>query len=251
MLGVFGCFMIFYFNKNELKAPMGRFLIAYFIADFVNSAAKSFGQIPYKNGETSFACQAQAATIVCSSLSIILFNVFILLLILKAVYSRTRIQNPLVKYESVAILFGYILPIPFATYPLLERFNGKTIFGNVGIWCWYSSKSPVFQIIFFYGPVWIVIISNAIVIAITWHSFKRAEHLKRLEYVTKRMVAFLIAFVITWAIATINRLVIIMTGRSYYLLNVLQIVFSATKGFWDFLALLYCWWIRPTQKLVP
>ncbi|KAJ2999453.1 hypothetical protein HDV02_002938 [Globomyces sp. JEL0801] len=70
MLGVFGCFMIFYFNKNELKAPMGRFLIAYFIADFLNSAAKSFGQIPYKNGETSFACQAQAATIVCSKFKI-------------------------------------------------------------------------------------------------------------------------------------------------------------------------------------
>ncbi|KAJ3307809.1 hypothetical protein HDV04_002535 [Boothiomyces sp. JEL0838] len=156
------------------------------------------------------------------------------------------------------ILASFVIPIPFALYPLFGKPMGISMVGDVDTWCWISKAHAVYQIYLWFAILWIIFVFNLLILAATiWAIKKNEKALKQPvqnnskmsfgTYVQRRMLAYLIGFVIVWTPSSLNRIAQIALGYPVYTLGIMQALVSPTRGFIDFCAYFYSWWYSPAN----
>ena len=171
------------------------------------------------------------------------------------------------KLELYYILIAFTFPLPFALYPLLNTLNGARYFGDADQWCWFSKSTSIYGIYLWFILLWIFFAFNLIALFLTAQHFQKmttltnrsrsasADKLSKdkkkptTTLVVRRMVAYMIAFVIVWTPSNINRITQLVVGSPIFGLSVAQSLVSPLRGFLNFCAFIYAWYHSDENKL--
>ncbi|KAJ3042168.1 hypothetical protein HDV00_008055 [Rhizophlyctis rosea] len=117
---------------------------------------------------------------VVSRLSDVLWAGFIALNLVLTMFFRYASYD-LGKMEKYYHLVGWGLPfIPSIVFLFLETAEKGPVYGDATLWCWIATPWSPFRIIFFYGPIWAVILfTGCVYIAVGFKVFYTDRHLKK------------------------------------------------------------------------
>jgi ABC-type multidrug transport system fused ATPase/permease subunit len=270
-LGFIGvCCMGFmlYRKPSSFRNPTGRLILAITFTDLMDSITKFIGRWGPGSGVNSPLCFAQAFSIQQFNIASVTRKLFFilvgLLLGLNALYliylkgSGEKIQ----KWEPYMILFAFLFPLPFSLTPMFYRPNNQSMVGDVDTWCWISRNSQVFQLYFWFLLLFIFLFLNILILIFTVIGIKRLESEEAVKdsstnekrkkrfgtFVIKRMMAYLIAFVVVWLPSSLNRITQLSAGTTVFVFAYSQSLISPMRGFINFLAYFYTWWYSSLKK---
>lgn len=244
---------------------MGRIVLGLAVSDFIDSSFKLIGRWGPDSGVEGALCLTQAVGIQEGTLSSLLFSLSMCLIILRAILGQSAVVMTRAK-EFTVIALCFIVPIPLSLIPAFIKPNGVSLIGDSDQWCWIKGgkSNLVYQIVFFYGIFWfgklcllyVVFLFNVFSLLYTYFSLSGLcakiddpSMKKKTLYVVKRMVAFLTAFLFAWTASNINRMTTFALGSPVYELAALQAWFSPSRGFYNFLAFMYCYYTSPARTL--
>ncbi|KAI8911884.1 hypothetical protein EDD86DRAFT_246126 [Gorgonomyces haynaldii] len=205
---------------------------------------KFIGRWGPESGVDSFLCQLQAVMIQEGNISSVVLSAFMGLNALYILYNGPSSLATIKKYEWLAILIGFTSPLPFALVPLF-------MYGDAQNWCWFTKQNTLYGIYLWFMWLWILFAFNLVCLFFAMRHFseKRAIALgssvsvnksqgsikgekasRSVTPLVKRLTAYMIAFVIVWTPSSINRIVNLATGDSYFILSLLQVIVSPTRG---------------------
>ncbi|KAL2914307.1 exosome non-catalytic core subunit rrp46 [Polyrhizophydium stewartii] len=259
-LSLIGCACIvieFARSRSSFNSFMGRIILALCATDALDCIFKSIGRWGLAAGNSSLLCQLQAAAI---QYSILESALLIWALAISAVYISVfrGSADVLRRLEWPMIATCVCIPIPTAIVPIfLTPINGVRMFGDADQWCWIAKPYAIYQIYLWFVWLWTVMAFNtaAFLIARSVISAQlQANALLRTEspgdaarrLLLKRMLAYLLSFVIAWTPSTINRLVQLTLGTSVFELSVWQSIFSPMRGMANCIAYFYA--SRPDKR---
>ncbi|KAJ3316109.1 hypothetical protein HDV04_000319 [Boothiomyces sp. JEL0838] len=244
-LGVIGFILLFYqFIKynGEFKSAMGKIVIVLALGDLMDSCVKAIGPIGYSWGTETPLCQFQGSVILFANNSSIFNSLTIGLWAVYLTYFNGDVKYILrndYKFIGVNLCIACTFALLAALLPPSSYQSKTHMIGNADLWCFISSKFVFYQMFLQFIWVFIVTFLNTIFILLTWrfstctHMGQRSRHTK--AFIT-RLLYYLAAFLIVWIPITINRMVIAATGNSYFILAVIQAMFSPSRGFYYALA---------------
>ncbi|KAI8897991.1 slime mold cyclic AMP receptor-domain-containing protein [Globomyces pollinis-pini] len=248
-LGVCGMLYFIITSKHSFRNPTGRLIIAITVTDLFDSCTKFIGRWGPESGINSFLCRAQAFSIQEFNLANVTLGLIMGLNTVYLVLFRGSVDK-IQKYEPYMIAFSFTFPLFFAIYPV-----ATSMVGDVDTWCWIGKPFGPFQIGLWFGILWVIFCANIVVLSITAWSVKKLDSIMAASassktksfgpLIIKRMVAYLIAFLIIWTPSSVNRMSQLIAGRSFFPLALLQALVSPTRGFINFMAYFYTWWHSP------
>ncbi|KAL2911372.1 hypothetical protein HK105_209163 [Polyrhizophydium stewartii] len=256
LLGV-GGIVYFYFTKPKwFSNSMGRLVLALAFADFVDGISKFVGRWAIEAGTNSFWCQAQASAIQTATLANICVNLVIALNMLYIVFFSGSVKT-LQRSEAALIALCFVVPFAFTVPMFATPTSVGNMIGDSDFWCWIGSQSAIYQIWLFYFELWFVFSIQILAYFFTWYGLRRLQgkissatnatarssH-KYNTIMVKRMMAYSIAFMISWGPPTVNRMNNLATGQPIFALAVAQSTFSPLHGFINFCVFVY------TRKLL-
>ena len=180
-----------------------------------------------------------------------------------------RAEPALFGVVGLVALVVAVIPIP------LELYNVSTAwcwiqahpFGcdhdGVGATCERGNNSLMWQILLFYGPVWVTIAYTAVVLAVVLRKVvasdgrvsqlvaesKRYDTTKKLA---RQVLMFMLALTLTWAPVTVHRIYTAITGEPSLFWTMLGTVCVSLQGFFNMLAYLHprCARVREERERV-
>nr|KAJ3422609.1 Exosome component 5 [Polyrhizophydium stewartii] len=197
-------------------------------------------------GCASLLCQLQAAAI---QYSILESALLIWALAISAVYISVfrGSADVLRRLEWPMIATCVCIPIPTAIVPIfLTPINGVRMFGDADQWCWIAKPYAIYQIYLWFVWLWTVMAFNTAAFLIARSVISAQLQANALLLLLKRMLAYLLSFVIAWTPSTINRLVQLTLGTSVFELSVWQSIFSPMRGMANCIAYFYA--SRPDKR---
>lgn len=150
--------------------------------------------------------------------------------------------------------------------PLITSFSGLglNLYGVTGQWCWISRNFFWYRFIFFYIPLWIILVYVSIVMILIILLVRQNDRLnivnknqphaieKRSNYFRKvqvQSVLYIFVGVIVWLPGTALRIQeAIVVNQSLFQLQVLQVLAVPSDGFLNFLVFLYPRWSEMRKK---
>ncbi|KAJ3271101.1 hypothetical protein HDV01_007038 [Terramyces sp. JEL0728] len=256
-VGVLAMFVMLYRNPESFKNPTGRLVLAITVTDLFDSVTKFIGRWGPDSGLTSFLCYAQTWSIQQFNISSVILGMLMGFNTVYLIFFKGSVEK-IQKFEPYMILVSFIFPIPFALYPMFGKPLGIPMVGDVDTWCWISKQHAVYQIYLWFAILWIIFVLNLLILAATVWAIKKNEKAlnqpvqqnSRMSfgvYIQRRMLAYLIGFVIVWTPSSLNRITQLALGYPVYTFGILQALVSPTRGFIDFLAYFYSWWYSPAN----
>ena len=91
------------------------------------------------------------------------------------IYNGPSSLTTIKKYEWLYISIGFLFPLPFALYPLLQTNNVVPFYGDADQWCWFSKQNSIYGIYLWFAILWIVFLSNLICLVLTARHFSIAS----------------------------------------------------------------------------
>ncbi|KAI8924623.1 hypothetical protein BC831DRAFT_464860 [Entophlyctis helioformis] len=241
-----------YLKPKWFSNSIGRLVLALAVADVVDAVAKAAGRLGPNSGAQSFLCQAQATIIQEATLASVFFGLTVAVYMLFIMYFQGSLAI-LKRFEKQVIALCFLAPLPFTITPLVVKTDGLTnMIGDGDIFCWIGKKDAVYQIYLFYVIVWAVFVVQLVAYFLTWYGIYRLE--QEIQTISKssgkgssvyrtimvkRMMAYTLAFMITWTPSSLNRMYQISTGSTLFPLALLQAIFSPLRGTVDFGVFLY------------
>ncbi|KAI8899448.1 hypothetical protein BC833DRAFT_585677 [Globomyces pollinis-pini] len=257
LIGVLGVAVSYYKYPGEFKTPMGRLILAMSVADLIDASSKFAGRWTMASGVASLGCQAQGALIQMGTLSAIFLSFVMAATVVMVITAKTHFSITR-NYELVAVACCFLIPVPMSVIPLmLKSPDGTPLIGDSSQWCWIKG-GPTFpqQLMFFFVPFWAVFLFNVIALLLVWgkindlnKNIRNPHDRKKSFYVVKRMVAYLVAFLFAWTASTVNRMSTFYFGYSLFPFAILQALCSPARGFFNFLAFVYCQRTNPANLL--
>lgn len=145
------------------------------------------------------------------------------------------------KYIKYYHIVSWVLPVIISIILYCLQFvdipgvpQGTPVFGNATFFCWISNSYATYRLVFFYVPLWTTFVYCVFVYGYIWRSFvrsrnkfspagttsgsssentgtggsnaQRAQLQRGHERFIKKAACYMIAFVIAWTPATINRI---------------------------------------------
>eukprot|EP01038_Epipyxis_sp_PR26KG_P012324 gene12324-16529_t len=227
-------------NPNEIMT--NGMLKILFSIDFVLAIFYGIGVSGTKN--QSF-CQLQGFVVQGFGLFAILWNLLMsiqfYLWIVKKRHPK-RLVKGFKRWTIAIILFTSLIAIIFA---------GLGIYNNSALWCWIGSKYPILRLVFFdiiLIGTWIATIflfreiSTSLKIRSRGSSKLDSKINELLDsnednlLIQRKLMLFTAAFAISWFFAVLNRLVEISSGKLYFSLSLLEVIFLPLQGFFNAIA---------------
>ncbi|ORX59188.1 hypothetical protein BCR36DRAFT_366373 [Piromyces finnis] len=162
--------------------------------------------------------------------------------------------NEIEKYENFFHFFiwiiSFILTIPF--FFLEQETTNKaesTSLDYVTFWSFKNENYEKYQLIFFFGPIWIVFIINSVIFISLEIVCRKRESLKSCidksnqkdDFVVKRTCLYLFILFITWIWGTLNNIQdFIEKDHPVFILHFLFALFTPLQGFLN--SLVYFWY---------
>jgi hypothetical protein len=257
LLGVMGIVLMYFIRREEFQTPMGRLILGMAFSDFIDASWKLVGRYAPDSGITSTICIAQTIGIQEGTLSSIFFTFCMCWMIVRSLMSSTPLI--MTKRKELAIIGGcFLIPLPLSILPaVMSPPDGKTpLVADSDQWCWIKGGSYLpYQIVFFYGLFWFVFVFNIFSLIYTYYALEKLNanitdvRVKRKTmYIVRRMTAFLVAFLFAWTASNVNRMTSFALGSPVYELTMLQGFFSPARGFFNFLAFMYCYYTNPARR---
>jgi hypothetical protein len=176
------------------------------------------------------------------------------------IYFRGSVDK-IQKVEPYLILLAFTIPLPFSLLPLVLSPGGISMVGDVDTWCWISRSHQIFQFYFWFFILFIIFGLNLIIISLTVYGIRvqqrelvvsdkklTKEQIKQNKkksfgrFIVKRMLAYLIAFMVVWAPSSLNRTTQLAAGTTVFVFAYAQSLISPMRGFINFLAYFYTWY---------
>nr|KAJ3415777.1 Mitochondrial translocator assembly and maintenance protein 41 [Polyrhizophydium stewartii] len=161
------------------------------------------------------------------------------------------------KYEWFTIAATILFSAGMSVIPLfLQPILGVRMYGDANLWCWIVSVYSQYQIYFTF--MWIRGVIVIAIIALGCIHYKLAKLGARMslanssnswsndlrKFVIGRLVAYLIAFIVTRLPTSVNRVTEIVAGSPIYEMSLFQAGFLPARGMFDFLAnFLFSMWV--------
>lgn len=130
--------------------------------------------------------------------------------------------------------------------------------------CERGDNAEIYRWAIFYGPLWAAIVATMVVMTLLVRTVRAQENrLAKYQFASSRGVLaqtqqiqdrqrnrqsrratntalrYVAVFYVTWVFATVNRLLELIIGHSYFWLGVLSAVFVPLQGFFNFLVFIY------------
>jgi hypothetical protein len=223
------------------------------ISDFFASLGFFLGRWPLANGIGGF-CYFQAVLIEQFGMSSAFWTVCIAINLFSLIYRR-KTERQLARYEPFYHLAAWGLPVPMWVICLaVSEPNLGTPFGDASLWCWITVKWGIFQILFFYVPLWACFLFNLCVYILTGYKIfkefrrlkdsktpqgKKLDKKKKLSYM-RSVSGYILAFFVTWVWGSINRAQNWANPlHPIFVLFLFHAIFTPLQGFLDFIV--YAW----------
>ncbi|KAL2911094.1 hypothetical protein HK105_209455 [Polyrhizophydium stewartii] len=234
------------------KNLMGRLVLALAVVDFLMACAKVIARAGPNAGTDSLLCMAQAGIIENFGLVSVFIGLAIALSMMYIVFFNGSIRF-VQKFEWSIIAACFAIPLPITATMFIYTEDGEHIYGDADFWCWITSKHGTRQFSFLFVIQWAIL-----AFVLTWIGLRRVENdlarsattptatgestgsdKKYSKLMSKRMMAYTLAFIDGRIPSTANRLYPLITGTPLFELSLLQAVFSPLAGFIDCLVFLY------------
>nr|KAJ3420072.1 hypothetical protein HK105_006150 [Polyrhizophydium stewartii] len=238
-------------HRKNFKNPTGRVLLAIGILDFFDAIAKFAGRWTLSDGPGSVLCQFQAFFLHFSNMSSAFLS---LALALNALYlvAFDGSVDLILKLEWLVIAVSLLIPAVIAAIPLFwQPIAGVRMYGDAQLYCWIVSTYTQYQIYLLFMWLWAMIVFTFFVLFYLRYKFNKLDarmasnssgptkSSEMRKFVVRRMIAYLIAFVVIWTPSSVNRITQLVIGSPVYELNVFQAMFIPSRGLFDFLANYY------------
>jgi hypothetical protein len=155
-----------------------------------------------------------------------------------------------------------IIPIIVGLSGLLVRnSDGNRFYGDSGPWCWISKPYLIFQLLLLYIPLWIVFLFNLIIYTsvghLIWNNSKSsglqpAKETNKYKYIyIKNVSLYLLAFLATWAIPSVNRFYnYFHPDKPLFILHLLHALLLTSNGVLNCAVYFYVAWISRVMPSV-
>jgi hypothetical protein len=221
----------------------------------VDSILNLIGRAPIVPGEIGIGCKAQALFVQWNSWVEWLLGLAMTLYTFLVISKHSIVWFH--RWESTILSMAIIIPTPLAIFMLFSYPNGEDpLIGDADLWCWISTRNyPQFQLYFAFLPL--VLLSAIELIVIVWisrllghlqKSIKAKSYQPYRNFIISRMIAYYLAFCITWLPTIINRFWTATSGQVVNALLLLQAVTYPMQGMVQFLVYLYTWHISPLNR---
>ncbi|KAI8056873.1 slime mold cyclic AMP receptor-domain-containing protein [Syncephalis plumigaleata] len=254
-----------YLYWKHMRTAIARIVFFMAISDLVASISMALGRLGPISGTKNAFCQLQAAGMQWGDISSILWTGMISINLIWIMY-RGRAVDDIQKYERVHLLVCYAAPLIWAVVPIFIRVDGHTrVYGDADLWCWVSPDLATAQMVLFYVPLWIIFAFNIVTyLAVGRLIWKRAHMVARggdsngansYRYTYGKNVSlYLLAFLLVWTPATLNRIhTIAFHGERSFVLNLLHSIMTPSRGLINCLVYCYITWysqIRATSSVM-
>lgn len=303
-LSLFGSSSILYDiwsnRRLKLQRPYYRILLGMCVIDMITSISLGLSTWPvprdevgvYGNVGNTQTCTAQgffSQLILGSPLYNCMLATYYLLLG-KFHFTEEQIAKRFERYMHFAALLPTV-GIALAGLPL-------TLYNNANLWCWIAAWPPgsesfngheseeieclrghgswLYRWVFFYAPIWLIIVVVTIMMTVLTISIRSEErksivmvralqeqakenrtdmesngdpshengmpfsqvevfNLERSRRMFHQATFYVLVFYLTWWAPTINRLIQMTTGDSYYFFMVATAIFAPLQGFFNFI----------------
>ena len=247
---------------SAFKSPTGRLVLAITMTDLFDCTTKFIGQWGPMSGVDGILCQYQTWSITHFNISSVLLGMIMGFNAMYLIYFNGTVEK-IQKYEWLMIAICFLFPLPFSLAPLFLKPLGVNMYGDANMWCWITAEHGVYRIYFWFSILWIVSIINIFTLTLTVMEIRKNQgYLKNLSaafkpktkeedlaakgktfgnFITKRMMAYLIAFFLVWTPSSVNRVYGLFVGEPSFVLNLAQSICSPSRGFINFIVFFYSW----------
>ncbi|KAI9593077.1 hypothetical protein BDF19DRAFT_415726 [Syncephalis fuscata] len=186
-------------------------------ADILSMIGYSISRYGPRAGQHTALCQIQGLLIEVGDLSAILWPGCIAMDLMLVMYKGRSISQVDQLHYRIYAPICIIIPIVIGFSGLLiENNNGDRFYGDSGPWCWISKPYAAFQLFLLYIPLWIVFLFNLLIYSsvgrLIWNHSKlsgrqlASRETNKYKYTyLKNVSLYLLAFLATWAVPSINR----------------------------------------------
>jgi hypothetical protein len=260
-LGVLGALItcVAYLYWKHMRTAIAQIIFYMAIADLCSSISMAIGRLGPASGTDSALCQLQAAGQQWGDISSILWTCMISINLIWIMF-RGRAVEDLQRYTHLHLVICFLLPVIWAIVPIFVRpENSVRMYGDADLWCWISPKHSTAQMMLFYVPLWIVFVFNLITYLIVGRAiWRRARYVVNTSDMTdlnnyrhiysKNVSLYLLAFLLTWTPATLNRIyTMAFHGHRSFVLALLHGMFTPSRGMINCLVYFYISWFTQVR----
>ncbi|KAJ3322643.1 hypothetical protein HDV06_002857 [Boothiomyces sp. JEL0866] len=227
LLGVFSMIYLMYCNELDISKPMGRFMVITTVSDLLDAILKLIGEVESPQG-----CIAQALFIELEYMLSICTSFTMGFITLYLTFLNGSLNIVLLNHLK---LIGLIIGVS-TVFGLSILFIPGMI-TNRDAYCFISSEYPEFQILFFYGWLWIILLANITCISTSVYYLRNSlsSDTSSTRAFIRRLLFFLGSFVIVWLFVGLDNLILYTNGEIFGI-KFLKAFFSPLRGLWNFLA---------------
>ena len=248
-------------NSSARKSNINRLIFYMSICDCIASQFQFVGNYGFNSGDQTL-CTIQGFFIQWMTFGAILWSAAISINIL-ILFSKQRSADSLKAYEKwyALVAYGMTFVIAFALIFIESEepsLKGKGMYDSATLWCWVKGGSTGnwarFGVFFF--PLWGVFLFNVCIYSyvgrIVYKTSRDLENLKirrqsPWEIYVRKTVLYMIAFIINWLPATVNRIQGLIPGsQPVFMLFVLHAIFTPLQGFLN--ALVYFFSVKMSNS---
>ncbi|KAH6560563.1 hypothetical protein BASA50_011071 [Batrachochytrium salamandrivorans] len=269
IIGTIGMICLRIFRPKFFVNTMGSLILALAAADGLDALGRVGGRWPISLGLNSVVCQLQAFMIQeFSPASANICFVISLTMLYIVHFNGSAKKLEMMQPYLIAMCFIVALPMSLAILVYSPSGNGANLVGDADSYCWISTDHKKYRLYFLYFEVWIAFLGALIAYGATWYRIvnlvkdlglpgtgnKRsmlrmsttskgstsAQPEKYQTALAKRMMMFVVAFLMIWSPATANRIYQFVTGENHFVLAVAQASCNSLGGFVNFIIFLVC-----------
>nr|KAJ3418543.1 hypothetical protein HK105_008181 [Polyrhizophydium stewartii] len=226
---------------------MGGLVLALAVID----AFGAIGRIPGRAlletfGDQSGWCRVQAVFVqifapAATNISLLMALTMVYVVFYKGSARTTEILQPYLVAACV------VLTLPAAITLLVHVSESESIIGDADQYCWISARFAPYRILYVYISVWITFAGALVAYIMTWVRLVNMEReIKSMSAVqpksnrfrtvlAKRMMLFVMAFMLIWTPSTINRIYQAAFNDSIFALSLTHAICNSLEGFINFL----------------
>ncbi|KAH9265317.1 hypothetical protein BASA83_011128 [Batrachochytrium salamandrivorans] len=235
IIGTIGMICLRIFRPKFFVNTMGSLILALAAADGLDALGRVGGRWPISLGLNSVVCQLQAFMIQeFSPASANICFVISLTMLYIVHFNGSAKKLEMMQPYLIAMCFIVALPMSLAILVYSPSGNGANLVGDADSYCWISTDHKKYRLYFLYFEVWIAFLGALIAYGATWYRIvnlvkdlglpgtgnKRsmlrmsttskgstsAQPEKYQTALAKRMMMFVVAFLMIWSPATANRI---------------------------------------------
>ncbi|KAI8056874.1 hypothetical protein BDF22DRAFT_668361 [Syncephalis plumigaleata] len=225
-------------------------------ADILSMIGYSISRYGPRAGQHTVLCQIQGTLIQVGDLSAILWPGCIAMDLMLVMYKGRSISQVDQLHYRVYAPICVAIPIIVGLSGLLVRDgDGNRFYGDSGPWCWISKPYLLFQLLLLYIPLWIVFLFNLGIYSsvgrLIWNHSKlsgrqlanREANKYKYTYI-KNVSLYLLAFLATWAIPSVNRFYnYFHPDKPLFILHLLHALLLTSNGVLNCAVYFYVAWI--------